>query len=284
MVSVHVLGEPRSSYNVFQEKSIPDLKYFVHPPMTLHPQNARQHYATTARLQRKVNVLGTLTFMSTAQLSDSTQDYLKAIWLAGEWSDEPITATSISQRVGVTLSTTSDALRRLRQAGLIDHAPYSAITLTDIGRVHAVDVVRRHRLIETFLVQALGYTWDQVHDEAEVLEHAVSDFMVYKIAEYLGHPDRDPHGDPIPSADGSVERLTAIPLTELGFGVSAVVERIADDDPKLLQYFASQGVAHGTVVELAEGAPFSDTVTLVAQEARLTLGPAAVDAVWVTPV
>ncbi len=228
--------------------------------------------------------VGTLDTMSIEQLSDSTQDYLKAIWLAGEWSDEPITATTISQRVGVTLSTTSDALRRLRKSGLIDHAPYGSIQLTDTGRSHAVDMVRRHRLIETFLVRVLGYTWDQVHDEAEVLEHAVSDFMVDKIAGYLGHPSRDPHGDPIPDADGSIERLTAISLTDLGVGISASVERISDDDPALLQYFASQGVEHGTVIELAEGAPFSDTVTLVAPDARLTLGPAAVEAVWVTPV
>lgn len=237
-----------------------------------------------ANFPRKLNGVGTLTFMTINQLSDSTQDYLKAIWLAGEWSEEPITATSIAQRVGVTLSTTSDALRRLREAGLIDHAPYSAITLTDTGRAHAVDMVRRHRLIETFLVNVLSYTWDQVHDEAEVLEHAVSDFMVDRIDEYLGYPQRDPHGDPIPSADGSLEVLTAISLTKLGVRVPAVVERIADDDPALLQYFASNGVAHGTVVELAEGAPFSDTVTLVAPGAQLTLGPAAVDAVWVTPV
>lgn len=222
--------------------------------------------------------------MTIKQLSDSTQDYLKAIWLAGEWSDEPITATSIAQRVGVTLSTTSDALRRLREAGLIDHAPYSAIELTDSGRAHAVDMVRRHRLIETFLVQALGYTWDQVHDEAEVLEHAVSDFMVDKIDAYLGYPQRDPHGDPIPAADGSIEQLTAISLGRLGMDTPATVERIADDDPELLQYFASHGVSHGTVVQLAQGAPFSDTVTLLAPDARLTLGPAAVDAVWVTPV
>ena len=222
--------------------------------------------------------------MTINQLSDATQDYLKAIWLAGEWSDGPITATSIAQRVGVTMSTTSDALRRLREAGLIDHAPYSAITLTDIWRAHAVDMVRRHRLLETFLVQALGYTWDQVHDEAEVLEHAVSDFMITKIDEYLGFPERDPHGDPIPSADGSIKQLTAISLADLGVGVPAVVERISDDNPELLQYFASHGVAHGTVVQLAAGAPFSDTVTLVAPDARLTLGPAAVEAVWVTPV
>lgn len=222
--------------------------------------------------------------MTIEQLSDSTQDYLKAIWLAGEWSDEPVTATVVSQRVGVTLSTTSDALRRLRRSGLIDHAPYGSIALTAAGRAHAVDMVRRHRLIETFLVQALDYTWDQVHKEAEILEHAVSEFMVDKIAEYLGHPDRDPHGDPIPAADGSVERLTAISLTNLGVGVSASIERISDDDPALLQYFASHGVAHGTVIKLAEGAPFSNTVTLIAPDAHLTLGPAALDAVWVTPV
>lgn len=222
--------------------------------------------------------------MTNEQLSDSTQDYLKAIWLAGEWSDEPITATVVSQRVGVALSTTSDALRRLRQSELIEHAPYGSITLTAAGSAHAVDMVRRHRLLETFLVQALGYTWDQVHDEAEVLEHAVSDFMIDKIAEYLGHPSRDPHGDPIPTADGTVERLTAISLTNLSVGVPASVERISDDDPGLLQYFASHGVAHGTVIELAAGAPFSDTVTLIAPRADLTLGAAAVEAVWVTPV
>src|SRR5699024_2710967 len=148
--------------------------------------------------------------MSIQQLSDSTQDYLKAIWLTGEWSEEPITATTISQRVYVTLSTTSDAQRRLPKTVLLDHAPQRSVRLTDTGRVHAVDMVRRHRLIETFLVQTLGYTWDQVHDEAEVLEHAVSDFMIDKIADYLGHPSRDPHGDPIPDADGSIEQLTAI--------------------------------------------------------------------------
>ena len=261
---------------MFHHESIPDLKYFV----------ILNAFRTSKRggLRRRSSELGTLGTMSIEQLSDSTQDYLKAIWLAGEWSDDQITATIIAQRVGVTLSTTSDALRRLRRSGLIDHAPYGSIELTETGRAHAVDMVRRHRLIETFLVQALGYTWDQVHDEAEVLEHAVSDFMIDKIAEHLGHPSRDPHGDPIPTADGSVERLKAISLTDLGIGVRASVERISDDDPALLQYFASRGVAHGTVIELAEGEPFSDTVTLIAPDAQLTLGPAAVDAVWVTPV
>src|SRR5699024_10809453 len=125
--------------------------------------------------------------MSIQQLSDSTQDYLKAIWLAGEWSDEPITATTISQRVGITLSTTSDVMRPLLRSCLIAHALYGSIQLTHTGRAHAVDMVRRHRLIDSFLVQTLDYIWDQVHDEAEVLEHAVSDFMIDKIADYLGH-------------------------------------------------------------------------------------------------
>src|SRR5690625_7320308 len=121
-----------------------------------------------------------LTNMSTEQLSDSTQDYLKAIWLAGEWSDEPITATGIAQRVGVTFSTTSDALRRLRQAGLIDHAPYSAITLTTTGRAHAGDRERRHRVIERIFVQAPAYTGARVDDEAGVKQHPVPGSMVSK--------------------------------------------------------------------------------------------------------
>ena len=111
----------------------------------------------------------------------------------------------LATRLGVGASTVSETVRRLADSGLVTHQPYGAVELTADGERHALAVVRRHRLIETFLVEVLGYGWDEVHDEAEVLEHAVSDLFVERIAAQLGHPRRDPHGDPIPGADGSLD-------------------------------------------------------------------------------
>lgn len=224
--------------------------------------------------------------MSVSTLSASTQNYLKAIWTLGEWSSDPVTASTLAARVGVKLSTASDAVRKLTDQGLLQHAPYGAVTLTAEGRTHAVAMVRRHRLIETFLVAVLGYRWDQVHDEAETLEHAVSDFMIDRIDEHLGHPARDPHGDPIPRRDGTIDQPDAVVLTALDPGTRARVERISDDDPGLLQYFAEHGVGYGAIVETRPGAPFSDAVDLAIDDAAtsLSLGRAATDAVWVTPL
>ena len=136
-------------------------------------------------------------------LSPVAQDYLKAIWSAQEWSSEPATSKMLAVRFGVSASTVSQYLRRLAAQGLVEHAPYGSIELSDNGRHLAVAMVRRHRLIEAFLVKALGYSWDEVHSESEVLEHAVTDRMVERIDRFLGHPERDPHGDPIPRQDGT---------------------------------------------------------------------------------
>ncbi|HJG52426.1 MAG TPA: metal-dependent transcriptional regulator, partial [Brachybacterium faecium] len=145
-------------------------------------------------------------------------------------------------------------------------------------------MVRRHRLIETFLVEVLDYSWDQVHDEAEHLEHAVSDFLVERMDQHLGHPSRDPHGDPIPAADGSVERPDAVLLSELPAGSTVRVERISDADPQLLTFFAERGIGMGTVLDVRPGAPFSDAVEVAVSGAQesLTLGRSATGAVWVT--
>ncbi|UFU06479.1 metal-dependent transcriptional regulator [Ruania halotolerans] len=223
--------------------------------------------------------------MSVSQLSASAQNYLKAIWALQEWSDEPTTPSSIAARAGVKLSTVSDAVRKLTDQGLLEHAPYGAITLTAQGRTHALAMVRRHRLIESFLVQVLGYTWDQVHDEAETLEHAVSDFMVERIDAHLGHPARDPHGDPIPTADGTIEMPDAVALSSVEPGARVQVERISDDDPALLQFFAEHTVGVGSVLELRPGPPYSDSIDVLLPdgERAVPLGRSATDAVWVTP-
>ncbi|MFD8741144.1 metal-dependent transcriptional regulator, partial [Streptomyces sp. NPDC059618] len=154
--------------------------------------------------------------MSVSELSASTQNYLKAVWGLTEWSSVPVTPTLIAERTGLKLSSVSDAVRKLSTQGLVEHAPYGSVELTETGRSYALAMVRRHRLIESFLVSVLGYSWDQVHDEAEHLEHAVSDFMIDRIDEFLEFPTRDPHGDPIPSADGTVQIPDATQLTGVG--------------------------------------------------------------------
>ncbi|XPP27207.1 MAG: metal-dependent transcriptional regulator [Leucobacter sp.] len=222
--------------------------------------------------------------MSVSDLSASSQNYLKAVWTLQEWSDDPVTLSTLAERAGVRMSTASDAVRRLADQGLLEHTPYGAITLSSRGRAYAVAMVRRHRLIESFLVMTLGYRWDQVHDEAEALEHAVSDFMIDRIDEHLGHPSKDPHGDPIPSVDGEVHRPDATPLTEIAVGARVRVERISDADPELLQYLEEHGVGVGTVLATGEGAPFSDSIEVTIDPSGIALpfGRSATDAVWVT--
>lgn len=224
--------------------------------------------------------------MSVSTLSASNQNYLKAIWSLGEWTDEPVTASTVAARVGVRLSTASDAVRKLTDQGLLEHTPYGSVTLSAEGRAHALAMVRRHRLIESFLIEVLGYRWDQVHDEAESLEHAVSDFMVERIDELLGHPERDPHGDPIPGADGTVTKPDAVLLTELGTGLPVRVERIADDDSMLLQFLAENGIGVGTVLEAKPGTPYSDAMEVMVEggTSSLSLGKSATNAMWVKPI
>ena len=152
--------------------------------------------------------------MPLSELSVSTQNYLKEIWSLEEWTKTPATASALAERMGLRISSVSDGLKRLAAADLIEHQPYGAIELTETGRSYALAMIRRHRLIETFLMETLGYTWDRVHDEAEVLEHAVSDFMVDRIDTLLGHPTRDPHGDPIPDSSGHISFPQTVPLSQ----------------------------------------------------------------------
>lgn len=220
---------------------------------------------------------------SVSELTASAQNYLKIIWSVQEWDPEraPVQPSVIAEKAGLRMSTVSDAIKRLGRQGLVTHTRYGAVSLTEAGRAHAVQMVRRHRLIETFLVQVLGYGWDEVHDEAEVLEHAVSDELVDRISAHLGNPDRDPHGDPIPAADGQVATPRARQLTDCEPGADYRLERISDADPELLQFLAERGIEVGTVFTLAAGAPYSGTLVLEREgQPALTLGAEAVAAMW----
>ncbi len=221
--------------------------------------------------------------MSVSSLSPSAQDYLKVIWGLQEWSDEPVTASMIASKSGMKLSTVSGAVTKLAEQGFVTREARGDVSLTDLGRTHGMAMVRRHRLLESFLVDVLGYGWDEVHDEAEHLEHAVSDLMISRIDTFLGSPSRDPHGDPIPPASGDFQPPAALPLSSAVPGNVVLVERIADDDPELLRFFAERGITVGAELTVGQGAPYSDALTVrPAKAPEVTLGLSASKAVWVS--
>ncbi len=200
--------------------------------------------------------------MKTSAPSSSIEDYVKVIYGFTEWQDKPITSSQLAQRLGVANSSVSEMVRKLKDQGLVDHKPYSAITLTDSGVRLALSMVRRHRLIETYLVQELGYSWDEVHDEAELLEHAVSDTFIERMAAKLGNPQRDPHGDPIPAADGTVLLPEAHLHGELDPGHTGRITRISDENPDLLRYLSAEEIDLDAEVEVVGRKPFGGALVV----------------------
>jgi DtxR family Mn-dependent transcriptional regulator len=224
-------------------------------------------------------------------LSTVAQDYLKVIWTAQEWSRERISTKLLAERMNVSASTASESIRKLADQGLVDHEKYGAVTLTEAGRCAALAMVRRHRLMETFLVQELGYGWDEVHDEAEILEHAVSDRMLDRIDAKLGYPTRDPHGDPIPAADGRVPTPPARQLSACQDGDAGTVARISDADPEMLRYFDSVGISLDSRLRVLARRDFAGMISVAVEqpgavsssdaEVTVDLGSPAAEAIWV---
>ncbi len=207
--------------------------------------------------------------------SSTVEDYIKHIYLISEKSGQnQVSMGHIAEALGVVPGTATTMVKALADAGLVEYAPRVGVDLTEHGRKLALHVLRRHRLIEQFLVEFLGFDWSEVHEEAECLEHVVSDLLLDRIDKKLGHPTEDPHGDPIPSAQGellhgSSECLIACPLdTQL------LVARITDQDPDFLQYIAGAGLTLGMSVRVVERSLSAESVRLAvgATEASLTLG------------
>ncbi|WP_436326827.1 metal-dependent transcriptional regulator [Brevibacterium sp. FAM 27836] len=215
--------------------------------------------------------------MRAGEVSEVSQDYLKAIWSAQEWGGDPMTATELANRFGTTKANVTEVLKRLDELDLITRVPYRPPVLTERGRTIALSMVRRHRLIETFLVESLGYGWDEVHDEAEILEHAASDRLIDRIDAFLGHPTSDPHGDPIPGADGHVDSHTPTLLTEAAAGPYTVL-RVSDADPQTLGKLAEAGVLPGAALEVVDCS--DDEVSVSIDGKRETIAAALAAAVY----
>jgi DtxR family Mn-dependent transcriptional regulator len=197
----------------------------------------------------------------TSGLTAPAEDYLKAIYDL-ERSGNAAGTNEIAAQLAIAPASVSGMVRRLAEQGLIEHERYHGVRLTAAGRRAALRTLRRHRIIEAYLAQALGYPWDRVHDEAERLEHAASDELIDRMAAAIGEPASDPHGAPIPTREGSVDEPHLTSIDDLQVGASACVRRVSDRDGDRLRYLAELGVTPGTAVEVLERAPFDGPITL----------------------
>ncbi len=195
--------------------------------------------------------------------SDTVEDYLKAIYILQEKHGRAKTS-ALSERLGVTPGSVTDMLKRLagQKPCLVLYQSHHGVSLTALGTRQALAVIRRHRLLETFLHEVLGYAWDEVHSEAERLEHCLSDRLTAAIADYLHHPERDPHGDPIPSPDGKLPSTGGHPLSELAIDSPARITRVRLQDETALRYLAQKGIAIGETVQILERSPLDGQIRL----------------------
>ena len=188
--------------------------------------------------------------------STAVEDYTKAIYALQERGERAVSTNAIAERLGVTAASASGMVKRLGELGLVAHEPYHGVSLTDAGRNVALEVMRHHRLLELYLVQSLGVPWDRVHEEAEVLEHVLSEELEELIARKLGDPTRDPHGDPIPTRELQIEERETESLESLQAGACGTFARVSDSDPEMLRYLADKGIAPGDELEVVERQPF----------------------------
>jgi DtxR family transcriptional regulator, Mn-dependent transcriptional regulator len=203
-------------------------------------------------------------------VSESAQDYLKAIWKLERAGD--MSTTALAESLGVTPASATAMLKKLATLGLVVHERYRGATLTPAGERMALEVVRHHRLLELYLMQALGLSWDQVHEEAEKLEHHLSDELEARIDQALGFPTRDPHGDPIPSPELLLARDELTCLSDLDAGSMTVIRRVPDSDPELLRYLGTLGLVPAEEVTVVEQAPFDGPVTVEVRGSRHAIG------------
>ena len=189
-------------------------------------------------------------------ISVAVQDYAKAIYSLHGRSEEPVSTSALAERLGVSPASTSAMVKRLESLGLVKREPYRGVVLSAAGARVALEVIRHHRLLELYLAEALGMSWDRVHEEAEVLEHAISPELSALIAEKLGNPTHDPHGDPIPTLDGEIDESSSVALGDLQPGDGGVFVRVSDSDSEMLRYLSERGIAPGDSLEVLERQPF----------------------------
>ena len=206
------------------------------------------------------------------EISNAVQDYAKAIWSLEQRSTHPVSTSAIAERLEVSAASASAMVKRLESLGLAERQPYHGVRLTTGGERVALEVLRHHRLLELYLAEALGMSWDRVHEEAEVLEHAISPELSELIAAKLGNPTHDPHGDPIPTANGEIDEPLTRSLADLAPGERGRFTRVSDSNPEMLRYLSQRGIAPGAELEVVGREPFGGPLTLRANGREHALG------------
>ncbi len=219
---------------------------------------------------------------SGAPLTAPVEDYLKAIYEL-ESHGTAAGTKELAAALRIAPASVSGMVRRLAAQGLIAYERYRGARLTDKGRRAALGTLRRHRVIEAYLAEALGYPWDRVHDEAELLEHAASDELVDRMAAAIGEPETDPHGAPIPTRDGTMDERRLASLDDLPPGAEARITRVEDDDPERLRYLGRMGIRPGARVRIVERAPYGGPITLRVARAERHVGSELARHVLVIP-
>lgn len=215
-------------------------------------------------------------------ISTNIEQYLKVIYKLDE-AGGPVTTSAIATRMHFSVPSVTNMVKRLAEMKLVRHAPYRSVALTPAGRKIALAVIRHHRLLELYLADALGYSWDQVHAEAEGLEHHISEELENKIAQSLGNPTHDPHGDPIPTPDGTVEEPVRESLANFpASGESGVIRRVNDDSAERLRYLSELGVRLNQTFTVVERAPFKGPIRLRMGEKELSVGAELAHEIFVT--
>jgi len=204
-------------------------------------------------------------------LSEAIQDYLKAIYKLQERGGA-VSTSALAEAMEVTAASATGMVKKLASLKLVRHNPYQGVVLTKAGQKMALEVIRHHRLLELYLAEALGYSWDKVHEEAERLEHVISEEFEEKIFEALGRPTRDPHGDPIPAKDGSVVAAEHDRLSDLEPGTKGIIRQVSDSDAEMLRYLGTRGLVPDTAFEVLDKAPFNGPLTVKAGRTSHVLG------------
>ena len=216
-------------------------------------------------------------------LTESMEDYLRLVYELGLDGGE-VGVSALAGRLGISAPSVTGMAKRLARAGLVWRTPYRGLTLTEEGRKAALGVVRRHRLAELYLVEVLGYSWDEVHEEAERIEHAISERFVERMEKLLGHPEVDPHGSPIPTRDGEVVERPHVPLAGLDVGERAMVSRVLDRDPEALRHLSGMGLTLGAELEVVERHPFDGPLLLDSGGGNLVVSRILARLVFVEPI
>jgi DtxR family Mn-dependent transcriptional regulator len=214
--------------------------------------------------------------------TEAVEDYAKAIYSLERRDGGPVATSALAERLGVSPGTVTTMVKRLAELGLAEHEPYRGANLTESGERVALEVIRHHRLLETYLSEALGMPWDRVHDEAEVLEHYISEDLEAMIAAKLGDPRRDPHGDPIPSADLAIATDESVTLAELEPGERARFDRVSDRDSEMLRFLGDRGIHPGCELLLTGRDPFDGPLYVDVDESGHVFGARLAAAMRVT--